>query len=62
MDELEQRLDELAQDMLIVAYCRGPYCVFADEALELLAVRGWNVTRLEEGVAEWQQAGFILER
>jgi rhodanese-related sulfurtransferase len=60
VDELEQRLDELPGDRLIVTYCRGPYCVFADEALELLAGRGWNVARLEEGVAEWQQAGFML--
>jgi rhodanese-related sulfurtransferase len=58
LEELEQRLDELPQDRLIVAYCRGPYCVFADEALELLSSLGWNVARLQEGVAEWQLAGF----
>ena len=62
LDELEQRLDELPAGKLIVAYCRGPYCVFADEALGLLEARGWKVARLEEGVAEWQLAGFILER
>jgi rhodanese-related sulfurtransferase len=62
LDELEQRLDELPTGKLIVAYCRGPYCVFADQALELLSSKGWNVARLEEGVAEWQLAGNLLER
>lgn len=61
LDELERRLNELPQDKTIVAYCRGPYCVYADEALELLAERGWEVARLEEGVAEWQQGGYRLE-
>ena len=61
VDELEGRLDELPRDKTIVAYCRGPYCVFADEVLSLLSERGWRVARLEEGVAEWQQAGFALE-
>jgi rhodanese-related sulfurtransferase/DNA-binding transcriptional ArsR family regulator len=62
LDELEQRVGELPASSLIVAYCRGPYCVFADEALEFLEGRGWQVARLEEGVAEWQLAGFHLER
>jgi rhodanese-related sulfurtransferase len=61
LDELERRLSELPEAKTIVAYCRGPYCVYADEALELLAERGWNVARLEEGVAEWQHAGYVLE-
>lgn len=61
LDELERRLNELSPDKTIVAYCRGPYCVYADEALELLAERGWGVARLEEGVAEWQQVGYSLE-
>lgn len=45
----------------IVAYCRGPYYVYADTALGVLSARGWDVRRLEEGVAEWQQAGYELE-
>jgi len=60
LDDLENRLDELPQDKTIVAYCRGPYCVYADIALDLLQRRGWQVARLEEGVAEWQQAGYAL--
>lgn len=60
-DEIEERLAELPDDALVVAYCRGPYCVYADIALDILAGRGWDVARLEEGVAEWQQAGHSLE-
>lgn len=62
LDELERRLEELPPGKLIVAYCRGPYCVFADEALELLSTRGRKVARLEEGVAEWSLAGLTIER
>lgn len=61
IDELERRLSELPPDKTITAYCRGPYCVYADEALELLAEQGWQVTRLEEGVVEWQLAGYTVE-
>jgi len=53
--ELERRLDELPADLPIVAYCRGPYCIIADQALVLLASRGHQTYRLEEGVAEWRQ-------
>ncbi len=60
VDELERRLNELPPDKTIVAYCRGPYCVYADDALALLLERGWQVARLEEGVAEWQEAGYSL--
>jgi len=62
IDELEQHLDELPPDKTVVAYCRGPYCVYADEALELLAGQDYRVARLEEGVTEWQLAGYALEK
>jgi rhodanese-related sulfurtransferase len=55
-DELERRLSEVPTSKLIVAYCRGPYCVYADDVLGILADHGWEVARLEEGVAEWQLA------
>jgi len=58
--EVAQRRQELPTDKLIVAYCRGPYCVYADDALADLAQAGWQVARLEEGVLEWQQAGYTL--
>ncbi len=56
--ELEARLEELPHDREIVAYCRGPYCVFADEAVTLLRERGYQARRLQEGVVEWRQLGF----
>ncbi|HSM55801.1 MAG TPA: metalloregulator ArsR/SmtB family transcription factor [Candidatus Sulfomarinibacteraceae bacterium] len=61
-DEIEERLTELPDDTTVVAYCRGPYCVYADTALGILADRGWKVARLEEGVAEWQQVGYSIEK
>ncbi len=61
LEELEQRLAELPEDLPVVAYCRGRYCVFADQALALLAERGRPVARLEEGVWEWRQAGYPVE-
>ncbi|HEY4383229.1 MAG TPA: metalloregulator ArsR/SmtB family transcription factor [Ktedonobacteraceae bacterium] len=60
LTELEARLTELPRDREIVAYCRGPYCVFADEALVLLRTHGYTVRRLEEGVLEWQQRGWPI--
>ena len=58
--ELARRLSELPPDKTIIAYCRGPYCVYADDALVLLAAHGWKVARLEEGAVEWQQAGHRI--
>jgi rhodanese-related sulfurtransferase len=55
LEELERRLDELPADLPIVAYCRGPYCIIADQALELLASRGFQTFRLEEGIAEFRR-------
>jgi rhodanese-related sulfurtransferase/DNA-binding MarR family transcriptional regulator len=60
LDELPTRLDELPTDVLIVTYCRGPLCVYADQALGLIAASGRQGARLEEGVAEWQLAGYSL--
>ncbi|NIT53195.1 MAG: metalloregulator ArsR/SmtB family transcription factor [candidate division Zixibacteria bacterium] len=62
LEEVESRLSELPPDRTVVAYCRGPYCVFADEALQFLQHRGYNVARLEDGVAEWQELGYELEK
>jgi rhodanese-related sulfurtransferase/DNA-binding transcriptional ArsR family regulator len=60
--ELEKRLDELPPGQMVVAYCRGPFCLFADRAAELLEARGFEVVRLHEGVPDWQAAGFPIER
>ena len=59
--ELERRLAELPRDREIVAYCRGPYCVYSDEAAELLHRHGFQVRRLNEGLPEWRAAGLPVE-
>jgi rhodanese-related sulfurtransferase len=59
--ELEARLAELPADREIVAYCRGPYCVFADEAVALLRARGYQARRLVEGLADWRALGLPIE-
>ncbi len=59
--ELEARLAELPLDKEIVAYCRGPYCVFADEAVTVLRRHGYHASRIEEGFPDWQALGFPVE-
>ncbi len=59
--ELEARLSEVPLDREIIAYCRGPYCVFADEAVEILRTRGYHAHRLEQGVADWRALGLPVE-
>lgn len=61
LEELEERLDSLPKDQEIVAYCRGPYCVLAVEAVERLRAKGFRAFRLEDGVCEWQSLGFPTE-
>jgi rhodanese-related sulfurtransferase len=58
VEELEHRLAELSPDREIVAYCRGPYCVFSDEAAQLLQTQGFRVRRFEDGFPEWRAAGM----
>jgi rhodanese-related sulfurtransferase len=62
LDELERRLSELDPQREIVAYCRGPYCVFADEAVALLHAQGRRATRYAEGYPEWAAAGLPVAR
>jgi rhodanese-related sulfurtransferase len=61
LSELESRLAELPPDSEIVAYCRGPYCLFAVEAVERLRARGFRASRLEEGVFDWRARGLAIE-
>ena len=56
LDELERRLAELPSDAEIVAYCRGPYCAYAHEAVRQLHAAGRSARRLEEGWPEWRLA------
>lgn len=60
LDELEQRLAHLPRNKEIVAYCRGPYCLMAIEAVALLRSKGFRAVRLEDGVAEWAAAGLPI--
>ena len=59
--ELERRLDELPAGREVVAYCRGPYCVFSFEAVSALRVHGYRARRLEDGYPEWKAVGFPVE-
>jgi rhodanese-related sulfurtransferase len=60
LSEIEQRISELPTDVEIVAYCRGPFCLFSEEAAQLLKAKGRRVSKLLDGVAEWQSAGMSL--
>jgi rhodanese-related sulfurtransferase len=60
--ELKARLDELPADKEVVAYCRGPWCVMAVEAVQLLRKRGFKAHRLERGVVDWRARGWRVER
>ena len=56
--ELRQHLRALRKDADVVAYCRGPYCAYADDAVRLLRRLGYRARRLEDGFPEWKRAGL----
>jgi rhodanese-related sulfurtransferase len=58
LKELNKRLSKLPRGKEIVAYCRGPYCVLAGEAVRLLKAKGFRAMRLEDGVPEWRAQGL----
>jgi rhodanese-related sulfurtransferase len=60
-DQLSERLKELPKRNEIIAYCRGPFCVFADEAVAMLNKAGYKATRLEEGFPDWAVMGLPVE-
>lgn len=62
LPEIKSRLREVPQGSEIVAYCRGPYCLYADEAVRLITAEGRLSTRLEEGFPEWKAAGLPIEQ
>lgn len=62
LEELEKHLRELDRDKEVIAYCRGPHCVLAFEAVARLRRKGWRARRLQNGFPEWQMAGFPVER
>ncbi len=59
--EVQKRLAELPRNKPVVAYCRGPFCLMAKEAVELLNKEGFKAIRLEDGVAEWRARGLPVE-
>lgn len=61
LGEIRQGLKAISAEIEVVAYCRGPFCRWSDEAIELLRAKGFNATKLSYGVAEWQAAGFATE-
>jgi rhodanese-related sulfurtransferase/DNA-binding transcriptional ArsR family regulator len=61
LSELERRLSQLPRRREVVAYCRGPYCVMAIEAVARLRARGYRASRLEAGVPDWRASGYRVE-
>ncbi len=61
LPDLQRRLAELPRDRDVVAYCRGPYCVMAIEAVQVLRKKGFTAHRLEDGVADWRARGWRVE-
>lgn len=61
VDDLKQRLKQLPKSKPYVAYCRGPYCIYADQAVELLRGSGRRAKRLAAGLPEWKLAGLPVE-
>ncbi len=59
--ELKARLKELPKNREVVAYCRGPYCVMAVEAVELLRKKGYRAQRMEQGMVDWRARGWRVE-
>jgi rhodanese-related sulfurtransferase len=53
---------ELPKKTQIVADCRGPFCLMSDEAVKLLAAKGYKARKILDGVSEWQSAGLPIER
>ena len=56
--EIEQRLDELPSGGEVVVYCRGPYCIYAVRAVEMLKKLGFRARRLEDGIPDWTLRGL----
>jgi rhodanese-related sulfurtransferase len=59
-EAVRRRLRELPSDSEVVAYCRGPFCVYADDAVRVLQRRGFAARRLEDGFPEWRRAGLAV--
>jgi rhodanese-related sulfurtransferase len=62
VDDLQRRLKELSKSKEYVAYRRGPYCIYADRAVEMLRANGRRARRLVEGFPEWRSAGLPVSQ
>jgi rhodanese-related sulfurtransferase len=62
VSELKKRFAELPKSREIIAYCRGPYCVMAIEAVEVLRKKGFRAHRMEQGVVDWRARGWRVEK
>lgn len=60
-DELERKIEELPEDREIIAYCRGPLCAMADDAVEKLRNKGYKAKRLSEGYPDWASKGLPVD-
>jgi rhodanese-related sulfurtransferase/DNA-binding transcriptional ArsR family regulator len=60
--ELEEHLEELDQEHEVIAYCRGPHCILAFDAVAQLRARGFSARRLQDGYPEWKLAGLPTEK
>lgn len=61
VEEIARRLRAIPKDRQVVAYCRGPFCVYADDAVRALRLRGYQAVRLDDGYPEWDRAGLPVE-
>ena len=59
--DLKKKLSAIPRSREVVAYCRGPYCVLAIEAVKILRARGFRAVRMDEGVPEWRARGLPVE-
>lgn len=60
IDELESRLCDVPEANQVVAYCRGPFCVWSEQATEILKAKGYNAVGLSDGVTDWRARGFRI--
>ncbi|MGX5819282.1 ArsR/SmtB family transcription factor [Chitinophaga lutea] len=61
LEQLSGRLKKLPKSKMIVAYCRGPFCVYADEAVALLTEKGYRARRMTDGFPDWVSKGYPVE-
>lgn len=62
IDQLKDKLKNIPKSKTVVAYCRGPFCVYADEAVAFLAKKGYTARRMTEGYPDWASKGYPVAR